>query len=79
MGPCLSPELCSNVFRVVQAAARPEQQGGGGNGALGPSGLAAIQVVTAILDKKLVPKQLEVRSHLRGASRHDPDHPPRSR
>lgn len=61
MGPCLSPELCSNVFRVVQAAARPKQQGGGNGGALGPSGLAAIQVVTTILDKKLVPKQLEVR------------------
>ncbi len=66
MGPWLSRDLCTNVFRVVQAAAKPapasssSSSDGGSGGALGPSGLAAIQVVTAILDKKLVPKQLEV-------------------
>jgi hypothetical protein len=86
MGPCLSPELCTNVFKVVQAAAKPTPPGGGSSSnssSLGPSGLAAIQVVTSILDKKLVPKQLEVRGCVCGAGlgggaifNHPHRHPP---
>lgn len=58
MGPCFSPELCANVFRVVQAAT--SSTSAESSAALGASGLAAVQVVTSILNKKLVDKKLEV-------------------
>ena len=54
MAACLTPDLCANVFKVVQAAVRP-----GSDTTMLPSGLAAIAVMTELMNKKCLPPQLE--------------------
>ncbi len=54
MAACLTPELCANVFRVVQAAVRP-----GTEAAMLPSGLAAVAVMTELMNRRCLPPQLE--------------------
>ncbi|KAM3574560.1 hypothetical protein VYU27_003475 [Nannochloropsis oceanica] len=54
MAAYLTPDLCTNVFKVVQAAVRP-----GNAKTMLPSGLAATAVMTELMNKKCLPPQLE--------------------